>query len=100
MNIENHIKSSLLDQSHLADLLVGEKGQDQKIKNRVYELVDLGLIEVYTYQGEEILTLPKMEAISIINHNENWLWVSKSEGKKLYFISPITNDSGELKYGI
>lgn len=93
-DLESHIKSAVLDQDHLADVLRKSDDLDQKIRTRIVELVEQGLIEIYTYRGEDIRTLPRLEAIAILECQENWCWETATGTKCLYFLAPVTNHYG------
>ena len=98
-DLESHVKSAVLDQEHLADVLRNNDDFDQKIRARIVELAEQGLIEIYTYRGEDILTLTRLEAIAVLQCQDNWCWETKARTKCLYFLAPVINHLGHAKYG-
>ena len=88
MDIENHIKAGVLEQDHLADILIGKEDCANEIRSRVLALLDQGLVDLYTYEKGSIVVFGKPQALSIASKPESWSWQSMSGKMQLYFLSP------------
>lgn len=102
MNVEEHIRECILDQDHLADIVIGYESHVAAIQARVVELLDLGLVELYTYSTEQNgpVVLSKSNALAIARELQNWAWLSPSRQPQQYFLCPVKLADGRLAYGI
>jgi hypothetical protein len=101
MEIEEIVRSGVLDQDHLADLLLGHECMANEIRSRIVELIEQGKIELYTYEngGNAAITLEKAQALSIAKVPEHWSWRSASGKEQFYFLGPVKLSNGSLAYG-
>ncbi|WP_316674940.1 hypothetical protein [uncultured Tolumonas sp.] len=102
MDIEEIIKFGVLDQDHLADLLIGHESLANEIHCRVLELLEHGLVELYTYSNEHQypIVLEKIQAISVAKNPDSWHWQSLSGSSQYYFLAPVRLSNGSLAYGL
>jgi hypothetical protein len=99
MELEDHIRGSVLDQDHLADLLVGFESQAALIQARVASLIEQGLVELYTYPPEGgIVMLSREDALGVVDRIASWTWQSHADARN-YFLSPVRLAGGALAYG-
>ena len=108
MDIEEHIKINVIEESHLADLLLGSAEYAEEmthyaeaIRMRVVELLEQGLIELYTYLDEpqRISTLDRETAVAIARDSKNWAWQSPSGRSQCYFVCTANLADGRPPYG-
>ena len=101
MDIEERIKSSVLDQDHLADFIIGTESHAEEIRCRLQELVHKGLVELYTYAKEDQspVVLDKAKALLIMSNPDSWAWTSKYGEKQLYFVAPVRLGNNSPIYG-
>ncbi len=102
MEIEEIIKIGVLDQDHLADLLIGHESLYNEIHYRVLELLEHSLVELYTYSNEHQypIVLEKTQAISIVKNPDSWHWQSVLGSTQYYFLAPVRLSNGSLAYGL
>jgi hypothetical protein len=102
MDIEAHIKESVLDQDHLADILTGYETCAAEIRARVVALLESGVVELYTYRpgSGETAALAKHLAVAAANEPANWAWHPTSGNGQNYFLGPVKLADGRLAYGI
>ena len=101
MDIEEHIKTNVIEESHLADLILGPAEYAEAIRMRVVELLEQGLIELYTYLDEprRISTLDRETAVALARDSKNWAWRSPSGHSQCYFVCTANLADGKPAYG-
>lgn len=102
MGIEAHIKKCVLEQCHLADILIGHENSAAEIRARVVALLETGVVKLYTYNSEpdRIVTLAQPIAVAAAIDPANWVWRSHSGSGENYFLAPVKLADGRLAYGL
>jgi hypothetical protein len=101
VELERHIRGCVLDQDHLADLLIGYESQAAAIQARVASLINAGLVELYTYlPSGEARVLPRNDAVAIVECPSSWAWQSPADEAQLYFLNPVRLPDGSLAYRV
>jgi hypothetical protein len=96
MNLDEHIRTCILEEDHLADALIGQEPYAQKIRAELRRLVDSGDVALYTYDPDSSLRFfTKSESLSIMDNVENWAWQSPSGATQTFFLCRGRSDSGQ-----
>ena len=98
MDIEEQIKLSVLDEDHLADVLLGNEEHKEEIKKRVMELIENDLAEVYKYVDDSIVVLTKNDSLDVLSNLDNWWWSNQELGKVDYFLCKVKDENGRYVY--